>query len=65
MKNKMIVWKKASWSDGNTTLTGKWCYIYESDMFHISLDNGKTFKTMSDHPEWHNFKLIKNDNNPL
>lgn len=55
----MVVWTKSEWTNGKKTVKGKWTYIWSSEKFYIVLEDGTNFYTYGEHPEWDNFKRIK------
>lgn len=57
--------KRATWTDGETTVTGEWEFYWPSDAFYIYLDakdpiTGRTrsFTTHGDTPDWGKFKRV-------
>jgi len=56
---------RACWHNGKRVVRGSWNYNWSSDRFSISLrDRAGTrnmdFTTCNDHPEWGDWKLIRN-----
>lgn len=58
--------KQAKWSNGKTTITGTWQYVWSRDVFVIRLDGRDPvtnirrapFETHNDSPEWGKWKLV-------
>jgi hypothetical protein len=61
---------KATWVNGKKTVTGEWEYYWPGDKFFIWLNstdrvtgNQRTITVVGgEHPEWGNWKLVKEEN---
>lgn len=66
------MWTKARWTNGKTTISGRWYYDWSSDKYFIRLDTkdpvtDKNRRVISggETPEWGNWKLIDGEQNGL
>ncbi len=58
--------KTGTWTDGKRTESGRWDYCWGGDYFVVILDSRdpvtgmpRQFRVYDDHPEWGNFKLVR------
>lgn len=59
--------KEATWKNGRKRIKGRWYYNWAADRFFIQLDvkdritssSVKEFSVSGEHPEWGNWKLVK------
>lgn len=64
----MSEWKEATWQNGARVVTGRWCYNWSADVFHIQLNSKdrvtglrRSFTVTGDTPEWGNWKRKPSD----
>ena len=50
------------WTNGKTTLSGRWRYIWATGVFVIEINNrAKRIVTHNDEPIWGRYRLLTND----
>jgi hypothetical protein len=54
-----MVIRSATWSNGTTVLSGKWWYVWASEVFVIQiLNRSRVIVTHKDTPTWGRYKII-------